>query len=130
LHGGGAGELAVQLAASVSSLLGIWIVYRAYRSPPNWLRALMASTTARNLGRLGYRGWDFDKFYQTVLVTPLVRLAHSNRKDVVDRLYRAIAALTEVGYGLLSQSQTGRVRWYAASLAGGAVVLIAISVFA
>lgn len=129
LHGDGAGELAVQVAASVSSLLGTGMAYLAYHSPPPWLQALRAKATGRHLMRLGYRGWDFDRFYQWALVTPWVRLAHSNREDLVDRLYRGVAALAEASCRLLSQSQTGRVRWYAASLAGGAVLLITISVF-
>jgi hypothetical protein len=37
--------------------------------------------------------------------------------------------LTRQAHHLLSQTQTGHVRWYAASIAAGTVIFIALAVF-
>jgi NADH-quinone oxidoreductase subunit L len=57
-----------------------------------------------------------------------VWLAHTNRRDVVDLFFAAIAWLTTALHRLLSLTQTGRVRWYATAVAIGAAIVIAMAV--
>jgi NADH-quinone oxidoreductase subunit L len=63
-------------------------------------------------------------------VRPFVWLAQINRTDVIDAFYGGLARLAETAYGLLSGSQTGHVRWYAAGIAAGSAIILIIAVFA
>ena len=77
------------------------------------------------------RGWDFDRLYDALLVRPFVaHRATWNRDDVVDLLPRAIAAVVRAGNAVVRRSQTGRLRWYAAAIAAGAIVVLALVFYA
>jgi NADH-quinone oxidoreductase subunit L len=56
-------------------------------------------------------------------------LARANKDDFIDSIYDGIAKLNEVLYRALSSTETGKVRWYMAGIAFGAIVAIAIAVF-
>jgi NADH-quinone oxidoreductase subunit L len=81
------------------------------------------------LRRLWAAGWGFDAFYDAVIVRPFVRLAQASRDDVADALSSGTVWLSQRAHDRLRRTQTGRVRWYAASLAAGSVVIIACVVF-
>jgi len=71
-------------------------------------------------------GWGFDMLYNSLLVRPFKILCKLNKNDAVDDLYLGIAWLSRNLHHVASASQTGRVRWYASSLALGSAVIIAI----
>jgi NADH-quinone oxidoreductase subunit L len=52
-----------------------------------------------------------------------------NKSDFVDAFYTGVARLTELCYRGLSHTETGRVRWYAAAMAAGSVLFIAMVLF-
>ena len=125
LSHGSALELGLQGAAVFASLLGIALAWRWYRVPgrqpgqvverlslPGWLRSFW------------FAGWGFDAVYDTLLVRPYVFLARAGKQDVVDWLFRGLAALTRLGHRILRRSQTGRLRWYARGVVVGAVALL------
>ena len=55
-------------------------------------------------------------------------LAQVNRDDVVDLFFTALAGVVTALHRILSGTQTGRLRWYAAGIAFGAVILIVLAV--
>ena len=57
------------------------------------------------------------------MVTPW-RWITGDPGDRIDRLYRTVAGLVVELHLRLSRTQTGLLRWYAASVAMGALVLI------
>ena len=124
--GGSAGaEWALQLLAAGVSLAGVAIAYAITLRWPQ----IAASLARSPAGRLWGAGWGFDRLYDRLFVHPYEWLAQAGRGDVVDRFYEGIARLAERSYRALSRTQSGRVRWYAAGLAVGAVVVIAVAVF-
>ncbi len=66
----------------------------------------------------------FDRAYERLIAQPFVRFAERNQQDLVNRLYDAVARVSERMHEGLHRLQTGSVRWYAAVLAGGSIVLI------
>jgi NADH-quinone oxidoreductase subunit L len=52
------------------------------------------------------------------------------KSDVVDWFYKFVAWVNRLLWTVLSRTETGRIRWYAAGIAAGAVILVAIAVFA
>ena len=60
---------------------------------------------------------------------PFIRLAEINKNDVVDLLYRGIAGLARSLHGVLSITQTGKLRWYAANMGAGLLVVLALALY-
>ena len=124
-------ELALQTIAGavalVGMLLALGLALWSRRRPQ--VAAEPYPSRGHFLRRLWAAGWGFDAFYDTVIVQPFVRLAQASRDDVADALSSGTVWLSQRAHDRLRRTQTGRVRWYAASLAAGSVVIIACVVF-
>jgi NADH-quinone oxidoreductase subunit L len=72
------------------------------------------------------RGWGFDTAYQWLLIRPFIGLARANRDDIADGLTAAVTASGRAANAGLSALQNGRIRWYAAFIAAGAILTIAL----
>ncbi len=107
-------------------ILGVVTGYLIFGSRQIKIEGLLESQFARSLGRFWYSGWGFDAVYDWLLVRPFVRLAEANKSDVVDLLYRGTAALASGLHRLLLKTQTGQLRWYAASMAFGIALVLFI----
>jgi NADH-quinone oxidoreductase subunit L len=126
-------ELTLQTIAGAVSLAGILLALVLalwYRRRPQGVADDPAHPSRGHfIRRLWAAGWGFDAFYDTVIVQPFVRLAQSSRDDVADALSSGTVWLSQRAHDRLRRTQTGRVRWYAASLAAGAVLIVACVVF-
>jgi NADH-quinone oxidoreductase subunit L len=127
-HTGVEGELLSQILASAVALGGVLLALGFLR------RSRPVADAARpawwqGVHRLWFTGWGFDALYDKTIVRPFVWLAQVNRHDIVDALPTGTAWLSRSAHHLLSQTQTGRVRGYAASIAAGAVIIIALMVW-
>jgi len=116
-------------------ILGViisWFLYgsRAYEKAGQHLRKqLLHSSVGGWLNRFWLSGWGMDKLYQLVLVRPFLALAHLNRKDVVDIMFNGVALVARFGNSALVLTQTGHMRWYAISVVGGVVLVVALGVW-
>jgi NADH-quinone oxidoreductase subunit L len=105
-------------------LLAVWL----YVLRPALAEGLASRRPGALLHRFWFVGWGFDWLYSVCFVQPLVFMARLNRGDFIDLFYRLVAGLSRFGSRLLGLTQTGRVRWYAAGVACGAIVVVAIMV--
>ncbi|MDQ2696502.1 MAG: NADH-quinone oxidoreductase subunit L, partial [Pseudomonadota bacterium] len=148
------GSVILGIIASAVSLAGIVLAYRLFlrglrpedllpwSSPweERWRRfwrrldtsAMEVRGWARRRGweRFWFGGWGFDRLYRRLFVRPFLFLARVSRRDPVDDVYAGVALLSRRLHLALSGIQTGHVRWYAALMAGGAVLAIALTVLA
>ncbi len=125
--GSPASELMLIIPSTAASLLGVGLAYLAYlRSRRAGGRAL--AVLAAPVRRFLFAGWGFDAVYDILLVRPWVWLARVGRKDVVDYLFRLIAALSRLLHRLLSRTQSGLLRRYLLALALGAAAVLALVV--
>lgn len=122
-------ELLFQVIAAAVSLSGILIAYLLYYRRSAVPERLSEIPVIGTLGRLWFIGWGFDWLYDRLLVRPYDWLARVNRRDVVDAVYGAIAYITLGLYLLFSRTQTGKLRQYAAGIALGAIITIAVVIF-
>jgi NADH-quinone oxidoreductase subunit L len=90
--------------------------------------SLVRTPLGKALHQFWFVGWGFDWLYDRLLVRPFVWVARSNRSDFFDQIYAFIAWVARVANGTLSDTQTGRLRWYAAGIAFGGIVAVAIVV--
>ena len=117
------------IVSSLVVLAGFFLAWGLYqRKPGRADEGPMAPETRRGRGFF-FAGWGFDWLYDHLFVRPLGWLARVNKNDVVDQPFRGLAGAANAANVLLARTQTGRLRWYAAAVALGAVVVIIVAVF-
>ena len=94
------------------------------------VRRWVAAGPGAALTRLFGSGWAFDWLYDRAAVRPFVAVARANKNDVVDFVYRIAVAIVRGCHHIGALLHTGRLRWYAANMALGLVVLFLIVVLA
>jgi len=129
LTASGSTELTLEVIASLVSLAGVWAAYLLFLRQRAFTKAVSVSTAGKILSRFWAAGWGFDWLYDKVIVQPFLWMARINRDDFIDLIYGGTAWYSEQTNRFLSFTQSGNVRWYAAVLAFGAVLLIALVVF-
>ena len=114
-------EWILQVTSEAASLLGIPVAWLVYRRSRVAAPALKLSGVPRFL----QVGWGFDWLYDRLFVRPFVWISRINVRDVVDWLARGIGGLFLALSRGFRWTQNGKVRWYAAGLAAGAVLIVA-----
>jgi NADH-quinone oxidoreductase subunit L len=107
-------------------ILGLLIAALFYLSGTLSPSSFANSPLLEPIRRLLFTGWGIDAIYQYLLIRPFVTLTQWNKNDAVDSLYLGIVWLSRKLHGITSATQTGRIRWYASSMALGSIVAIAI----
>ena len=110
-------------------VLGLFLAYELYLRHRDATRPLTANALGRAIHEFWYADWGFDFLYDNVFVAPVVWFAQVDKRDVIDKFYDGIAALSRACYRALSATESGRMRWYAASIVGGTVVFVFIVLF-
>lgn len=105
-------------------LLGIGIAYQVYVRH-QWQGLRLAQW--QKLRQFWFQGWGFDGLYKRLLITPFTTLAQANRNDIIDGLPKVLIQLSRFLHGLFSQLQNGQLRFYIATLAGAAIIVLALA---
>jgi NADH-quinone oxidoreductase subunit L len=145
-------EALLQIAAAAMVLLGLALAFVFFLRRPDWTAKLAQSPAGILLTRFWYSGWGFDGIYERLIIHPYVRLAQINKSDAFDwmidrliarpyagmarflkedffdRIFFWIGALNAAIARALRALQNGYVRWYAAGIVVGAILLIATAV--
>ena len=106
-------------------LLGILLGWSVFRGQID-LGKLVESAFGDAVRRFWKSGWGFDWIYDRVFVKPFLWVARVNKSDAVDIVFRITAAVTRGFHHVGSLTQTGRLRWYAANMAIGLIVVVLI----
>jgi NADH-quinone oxidoreductase subunit L len=116
------------VASEATSLLGILLAYVVFRLH------LRAGEEAVNLPQRAYlrrfwlAGWGFDWLYERLILRPYRSLSRLVGSEPLDRLYGVLGGLAIALHRWLSALQNGRIRRYAAGIALGAVLILALVV--
>jgi NADH-quinone oxidoreductase subunit L len=116
----------VAALAFLCGLLGAWFVYQRN---PGLASAIVENPAGRVLHRFWSSDWGMDWLYDRLFVRPVVWIARVNKADVIDSIYVGLASVATFCYRVLSLTETGKLRWYAAWIAGGTVAFVAIVMF-
>lgn len=125
-HAGGAGKIGLEVLSGVVAVAGILLAAWLYLGQRNLVSAIGNSAPGRLLTRWWFAAWGFDWLYDKLFVQPYLWLAHLLAHDPLDRAVGTLPRMVRKSHMLLSRGVNGQIRWYAASIAGGAVVIIAI----
>ncbi len=120
-------EASEQIAVTVSSLLGITLAAVFFLLRSGLADRFAQAPSGRAVSAFWQAGWGFDQLYHQLMVRPWLHLTRDTR-DVIDRGYESLVIAAESFHAWLSRSQTGRVRWYAATVTMGALVLLGLFV--
>jgi NADH-quinone oxidoreductase subunit L len=129
VHAGALTEIKSEAVAGLIFLVGLYFAYLFYLQKRNLADALVANSFGRMLHELWFADWGFDWIYDKVFVQPFLWVSEINKSDFVDALYTGVAWLAQRSYRGLSSTETGRVRWYAAAMAAGSVLFLAVVFF-
>ncbi len=122
-------ERNLQIGASLMSLIGILFAYYFFLREPGLVRRFVATPVGAALHRFWFLGWGFDWVYDNFIVGTYVKIARANKSDLFDLPVAAIALINRGANIVLSWTESGQLRWYAASVAAGGVIAVGIVVF-
>jgi len=128
-HFGQLTEMLSEGFITLAFLIGLGLAYLLYLRSRQWSEALTATRAGKALHDFWFADWGFDWYYDKLFVQPVLWFARVDKKDGVDAFYNGVADLNELLYRGLTLTENGRVRWYAAAIAAGTVVFVAIALF-
>jgi NADH-quinone oxidoreductase subunit L len=119
-------QVVVEVISIAIPLVGLVIAWLIYLNHKISVEAITETGLGRSLRQFWYSGWGMDWLYDRLLVNPYKVLAQSIHKDVVDYFYHGVVSVTRGLHGLLSNLQTGQLRWYASTMVLGVIIMLAI----
>lgn len=126
MESGGA-DLIRESIVVVLEVSGILLAYFIFiRTPHDKKERLFAKTSVPE--RFIFSGWGFDRLYDVLIVNPFLKISRMNRDDLMDLPFMGMAWAGRETNRILSSGQSGKVRQYAAWIAFGAVLLLAVMV--
>jgi NADH-quinone oxidoreductase subunit L len=120
-------EWLVQGITALLTLGGVYLAYQLYVRKPGKTREI--AIRYQGIKQFLFEGWEFDYVYRKVIIDPITYLAEINRRDFIDGFYTLVAESTRWWHGVLSRTQTGRLRWYIMGITLGVVFILAIIIF-
>ena len=116
----------VALATMTVPLLGIVLGVAVFSGRLD-VDGFVKSKVGDGLRRFFESGWAFDWVYERVFVKPFLWLTKANKNDAVDLVYTIAQSITRGLHHIGALTQTGRLRWYAANMAIGLIVVLLIA---
>jgi NADH-quinone oxidoreductase subunit L len=128
-HAAPISELTSEAIAALVFLLGAYLSYVFFLRRRTYATRLASSAVGGVLHRFWFSDWGMDWLYDRTLVRPLVWLARIDKDDCIDGFYTGVARVNEIAWRVLRSTETGKLRWYAAGIAAGSIVFIAVVLF-
>jgi NADH-quinone oxidoreductase subunit L len=125
-HAANGAKLTVGILSGAVALCGIVVACALFLGRRRLVTWFAGTPPGALLARWWLQGWGFDWLYDRLLVRPVVWFARVNISDGIDLAILAIPAALRWLNGALVCTETGRIRWYAASMAAGAVLVVAM----
>ena len=129
-HAGGEAKHALELTSGAIAIAGILLSALLFLGKRRFVSAIANSGIGRVLSAWWFAAWGFDWIYDKLFVKPYLLISHILRKDPVDRSIGLIPRLARGGHVAMSKTETGQLRWYTASIAVGAVLVLGAVVVA
>ena len=123
-HAGGEGRVGLEILSAAIAVAGVLLAAWLYLGNRTLVERVGNSAPGRILTALWFAAWGFDWLYDKVFVQPYLWLTRILRRDPLDRTIGILPLLARGGNALLSRTQNGKIRWYAATIAAGAVLVL------
>lgn len=119
----------VEILAIGAGLVGLAIGAGLFMGERRIPTALASSSIGQKISQLWLGGWGFDWLYNWLFVKPFLLISHLNRHDGIDKAIGLIPRVMRAGHDALSVSENGRLRWYASSIALGAILVLGMVLY-
>ncbi|MBC3437469.1 NADH-quinone oxidoreductase subunit L [Pseudomonas sp. BW16M2] len=129
-HAGGEAKHSLEIASGAIAIAGILLSALLFLGKRRFVTAVANSGIGRVLSAWWFAAWGFDWIYDKLFVKPYLLISHILRKDPVDRSIGLIPRMARGGHVAMSKTETGQLRWYTASIAVGAVLVLGAVVVA
>ncbi|HDS0961934.1 MULTISPECIES: NADH-quinone oxidoreductase subunit L [Pseudomonas] len=129
-HAGGEAKHALEITSGAIAIAGILLAALLFLGKRRFVSAVANSGVGRVLSAWWFAAWGFDWIYDKLFVKPYLLISHILRKDPVDRTIGLIPRMARGGHVAMSKTETGQLRWYTASIAVGAVLVLGAVVVA
>jgi len=129
-HAGGEAKHALEITSGAIAIAGILLAAMLFLGKRRLVGAIANSGIGRVLSAWWFAAWGFDWIYDKLFVKPYLLISHLLRKDPVDRGIGLIPRMARGGHLAMSKTETGQLRWYTASIAVGAVLVLGAVVVA
>lgn len=129
-HAGGEAKHSLEIASGAIAIAGILLAAMLFLGKRRLVSAIAASAPGRLLGAWWYAAWGFDWLYDLLFVKPYLLICRLLGRDPLDHAIGLIPASVRSSHEAMTSTENGYLRWYAASLALGAVVVLGIIVLA
>lgn len=129
-HAGGEAKHALEITSGAIAIAGILLSALLFLGKRRFVSAVANSGIGRVLSAWWFAAWGFDWIYDKLFVKPYLLISHILRKDPVDRTIGLIPRMARGGHVAMSKTETGQLRWYTASIAVGAVLVLGAVVVA
>jgi len=126
---GGMTEILSESFVTLAFLVGLYLAYFFFVQKREYAEALTTPAIGKALHQFWLSDWGMDWLYERVFVRPIIWIARVDKQDFVDNIYTGMALLTEFCYRGVRKTETGRIRWYAAGIAAGSIIFVAIVLF-
>ncbi|MBD8496392.1 NADH-quinone oxidoreductase subunit L [Pseudomonas syringae] len=123
-HAGGDAKHSLEIASGAIAIAGILLAAVLFLGKRTLVTAIANSGIGRLLSAWWFAAWGFDWVYDKLFVKPYLAISHMLRSDPFDRIIGLIPRLVKGGHVSMSRTETGQLRWYAASIAVGAVLVL------
>ena len=123
-HAGGEAKHSLEIASGAIAIAGILLAAVLFLGKRRVATAIANSGIGRVLSAWWFAAWGFDWIYDKLFVKPYLLISHLLRKDPVDRSIGLIPRMARGGHVAMSKTETGQLRWYTASIAMGAVLVL------
>ncbi|SNR95178.1 NADH-quinone oxidoreductase subunit L [Pseudomonas segetis] len=125
-HAGGDAQHRLELASGLIAIAGILLAALLFLGQRRVASAIASSAPGRFLSAWWFAAWGFDWLYDWLFVKPYLLITRLLARDPFDRTISIIPRSTRIAHLALSRTVTGGLRWYAMSIAGGAVLVLAL----
>ncbi|MFF7109030.1 NADH-quinone oxidoreductase subunit L [Pseudomonas sichuanensis] len=129
-HAGGEAKHSLEIASGAIAIAGILLSALLFLGKRRFVSSIANSGIGRVLSAWWFAAWGFDWIYDKLFVKPYLLICHILRKDPVDRSIGLIPRMARGGNVAMSKTETGQLRWYTASIAVGAVLVLGAVVVA
>ncbi|MGU5542904.1 NADH-quinone oxidoreductase subunit L [Aeromonas veronii] len=120
------GRHALEVASGIIAIAGIALAAFLFLGERRLATSIANSAPGRLLSTLWFNAWGFDWLYDQLWVKPYLLATRLLARDPLDWMMGLPAWFALRGNQLLAWTVTGKLRWYAASMGIGAVLVLAL----
>ncbi|ELC7282354.1 NADH-quinone oxidoreductase subunit L [Aeromonas veronii] len=120
------GRHALEITSGIIAIAGIALAALLFLGERRLATSIANSAPGRLLSTLWFNAWGFDWLYDQLWVKPYLLATRLLARDPLDWMMGLPSWFALRGNQLLAWTVTGKLRWYAASMGIGAVLVLAL----